>query len=79
MKAVPQTALSSVYGPDPMTHMFPRTLALVVVVALAAIGSAPGCKMINSLSGNSPEKAAILQLPPMPPLLPLPQPLLQSQ
>ncbi len=41
-----------------MTNMFPRTLALVVVVALTAIGSAPGCKVINSLSGNSPDKAA---------------------
>jgi putative membrane protein len=38
--------------------MFPRTLAIVVVAALAAIGSAPGCKMINSLSGTTPEPAA---------------------
>ena len=58
MQATPQTALSSVYGPDPMTNMFPRTLAIVVVAALAAIGSAPGCKMINSLSGTTPEQAA---------------------
>ena len=41
-----------------MTNMFPRTLAIVVVAALAAIGSAPGCKMINSLSGTTPEQAA---------------------
>ena len=58
MQAALQTALSSVYGPEPMTNMFPRTLALVVVVAFTAIGSAPGCKMINSLSGNTPEQAA---------------------
>ena len=58
MQAAPQIALSSVFGPEPMTNMFPRTLAFVVVVAFAAIGSAPGCKMINSLSGNSPEQAA---------------------
>ena len=58
MQATPQTALSSVYGPDPMTNMCPRTLAIVVVAALAAIGSAPGCKMINSLSGTTPEQAA---------------------
>jgi putative membrane protein len=41
-----------------MTNTFPRTLAIVVVAALAAIGSAPGCKMINSLSGTTPEPAA---------------------
>ena len=58
MQAALQTALSSVYGPEPMTNMFPRTLAVVVVVAFTAIGSAPGCKMINSLSGNTPEQAA---------------------
>ena len=41
-----------------MTYMFPRTLSLVVVVGLAALCTAPGCKMINSLSGNSTEQAA---------------------
>lgn len=38
--------------------MSPRTLALIVMVGFAAVFTAPGCKVINSMSGDTPEKAA---------------------